>query len=54
MVPIIDFANHDDAGTEEVKGSFTGVFGTTACVQIKAGRDYQPVWSKNKNLLLSC
>jgi hypothetical protein len=43
IVPIIDFCNHDDAGTEEVKGGFTGVFGTTACVQIKAGRDYQPV-----------
>ena len=57
MVPIIDFANHDDLGTEEVKGSFTGVFGTTACVQIKAGRDYQPVRTNRQKtalFLLSC
>lgn len=43
IVPIIDFCNHDDVATEEVQGGFTGVFGNCACVQIKAGRDYQPV-----------
>ena len=40
LVPIVDFANHNDVDTEEVQSGYFGTFGTTAGVQIKASRDY--------------
>lgn len=54
IVPVIDFCNHDDVATEEVQGGFTGVFGSTPCVQIKAGRDYYTVRISPIILLVFC
>jgi hypothetical protein len=54
IVPVIDFCNHDDVATEEVQGGYTGVFGSTACVQIKAGRDYNTVRISPIILLVFC
>jgi hypothetical protein len=54
IAPVIDICNHDDVATEEVRGGFTGVFGSTACVQIKAGKDYYAVRISPMMLLVLC
>jgi Rubisco LSMT substrate-binding. len=43
LIPIIDFANHDDVGVEEVQGGTMGPFGTTKGALIRAGstRSYE-------------
>ncbi len=43
LIPILDLANHDDIGTEEVQGGTMGTFGTTkgALMRTGAGRKYQ-------------
>ena len=38
IIPIMDMANHDDLGVEEVKGGFMGTFGTTKGVEMRAGK----------------
>lgn len=38
IIPIMDMANHDDLGVEEVKRGFMGPFGTTKGVELKTGK----------------
>ena len=38
LIPVLDFANHDDVGTEEVQGGFMGNFRTTKGAVIKTGQ----------------
>ena len=37
LIPILDMANHDDLGTEEVQGGSFGAFGTTKGALIRTG-----------------
>ncbi len=37
LVPIMDMANHDDVGVEEVQNGYMGTFGTTKGVVMKTG-----------------
>lgn len=37
IIPIMDMANHDDFGVQEVQQGFMGTFGTTKGVVVKAG-----------------
>ena len=37
LIPILDFANHDDVGVEEVQGGTMGTFGTTKGARLRAG-----------------
>jgi [ribulose-bisphosphate carboxylase]-lysine N-methyltransferase len=41
MIPIMDVANHDDLGVEEVGSGFMGRFGTTKGAQIRTGKTRQ-------------
>lgn len=43
LIPILDMANHDDLGTEEVQRGTMGTFGTTkgALIRTGAGRKYE-------------
>lgn len=43
LIPIVDMANHDDLGVEEVQGGTMGPFGTTKGALIRAGstRSYE-------------
>ncbi len=43
LIPILDIANHDDLGTEEVQGGTMGTFGTTkgAVIRTGSGKKYK-------------
>mmetsp|Transcript_9179 Transcript_9179/g.10646 ORF Transcript_9179/g.10646 Transcript_9179/m.10646 type:complete len:566 (-) Transcript_9179:62-1759(-) len=38
IIPLMDLANHDDLGVEEVSGGFMGTFGTTKGVVLRTGK----------------
>jgi len=41
LIPVLDLANHDEIGTEEIRGGTTGTFGTIKCAKIGSGRNRQ-------------
>jgi len=51
LVPVMDMANHDDIGVEEVRGGYMGTFGTTKGIVMKtaAGR----IFEKGQEVLVS-
>ena len=51
LIPVMDMANHDDIGVEEVRGGFMGTFGTTKGIVMRtaAGRTFE----KGQEVLVS-
>jgi [ribulose-bisphosphate carboxylase]-lysine N-methyltransferase len=41
LLPLLDFCNHADEGTEEARAGFMGTFGTTKGAELVAGQSYE-------------